>query len=113
MFNLIIRSVDWNTGRETMPIARTLEYTDEHIGDQFKINEALLLDQLIKLPCLFMQEGVADEIAYVGRINQARISGSDIAFEFSLDTEIPPMQNGMIYENRIELDISDAVKSGF
>lgn len=53
-----------------------------------------------------MQEGVSDQLAYVGQVNRARISGRDIAFEYSLDTEVPPIQNSVIFASRISLDMS-------
>lgn len=105
MFNLIMRSVDWDTGRETMPIARIFEYTDDHIADQFRQGGGPLPDRLMASPCLFMQEGTRDEIAYVGQINRARIVGNDVSFEYTLDAEVPPLQNSMIYANRMVLDM--------
>lgn len=105
MFNLIMRSVDWDTGRETMPIGRIFEFTDNHIEEQFRLNGNPNLDSLISLPCLFMQEGTRDEIAHIGQINKARIVGTEIAFEYSLDSEVPPLPNSMIYANRIALDM--------
>lgn len=105
MFNLIMRSVDWGNGRETMPLGRVFEYTDDHIADQFRQNGNLLLDRLTALPCLFMQEGMRDEIAYVGQINRARMVGDEVSFEYTLDAEIPPLQNSMIYANRVALDM--------
>lgn len=65
----------------------------------------LLLDRLTALPCLFMQEGVRDEIAYVGQVNRARIVGNEVSFEYTLDTEVPTLQNNMIYANRMALDM--------
>lgn len=105
MFNLIMRSVDWDTGRETMPVGRMFEYTDDHIAEQFRQGGNLLLDRLTALPCLFMSEGIRDEIAYVGQINRARVAGNEVSFEFTLDTEVPPLQNSMIHANRMELDM--------
>jgi hypothetical protein len=105
MFNLIMRSVDWDSGRETMPISRFFEYTDEHIAGQFRQNGNLLLDRLTALPCLFMQEGIRDEIAYVGQTNRARLVGNEVSFEYTLDAEVPPLQNSMIYVNRMALDM--------
>jgi hypothetical protein len=43
-----------------------------------------------------MQEGIRDEIAYAGQINRARVVGNEVAFEYTLDTEVPPLQNSMI-----------------
>ncbi len=105
MFNLIMRSVEWDNDRETMPVGRLFEYTDNHIADQFRQNGNLLLDRLAALPCLFMREGVRDEIAHVGQINRARIVGNDVSFEYTFDGEVPPLQNSMIYANRMALDM--------
>jgi hypothetical protein len=105
MFNLIMRSVDWDTGMEAMPVERMFEYTDDHIADQFRHHGTFLLDRLAALPCLFMQEGVQDEIAYVGQVNRARIVGNEVSFEYTLDTEVPTLQNSMIYANRTALDM--------
>lgn len=103
MFNLIMRSISWDSGRETMPVSRIFEYTDDHIAAQFRKNGNLILDRLIALPCLFMPEGVRDEIAYVGQINRARIVGNDVAFEYAIDAEVPPLQNSFIHANRMAL----------
>lgn len=107
MFNLIMRSVDWDTGRGSMSIGRLFEYTDNHIAAQFRQDGSPLLDRLTALPCLFMQEGWQDEIAYVGQINRARIVGNEVSFEYSLDAEVPPLQNSMIYANRMALDMPE------
>src|SRR4051794_21130230 len=104
MFNLIMRSVDWDSGRETMPAGRIFEYTDDHIADQFRQGGNFLLDRLTALPCLFMPEGTRDEIAHVGQINRARIVGNEVSFEYTLDADVPPLQNSMIYTNRMALD---------
>lgn len=90
-----------------MPIGRLFEYTDSHIENQFRQNGNLLLDRLTELPCLFMQEGVGNEIAHVGQLNRPRIAGNEVSFEYALDAEVPPLPNSMIYENRVALDITN------
>ncbi len=105
MFNLIIRSCDWRSGNEVLPVDRVFEYSDDHIASQFKSNGDISLEALRLLPCLFMQEGTDNEIAYVGQINRARITGSDISFEYSIDQEVPQLENSFIYANRMELDM--------
>jgi hypothetical protein len=106
MFNLIMRSVSsWDIGRETMPLDRVLEYTEESISNYFKQGGILSLDQLIKLPCLFMQEGTQNELAYVGQINRARIAGKEVSFECTLDKEVPPLPNSIFFAKRAELDM--------
>lgn len=106
MFNLIMRSVEWNTGRETMPVSRVFEYTDEQVANKFRQNGAILLDELRRIPCLFMQEGERDEAAYVGQITGLRISGGDIVFEYIMDADVPPLRNDFIYTNRMSLDMA-------
>lgn len=103
MFNLLMFGADWASGRATIPLERMLEYTDDHIADQFRQNGTFLLDDLIALPCLFCDEGTEDEVACVGQVNRARITGRDLSLEISFDTEVPPLRNSMIYANRMEL----------
>jgi hypothetical protein len=103
MFNLLMFNVDWPSGRVVVPMGRMFEYTDDLIADQFRQNGSPLLDRLTALPCLFCEEGTADEPAYVGQINRARVSGRDLSLEISFDAEVPPLQNSMIYANRGEL----------
>ncbi len=104
MFNLIMLSVDWSTGTQTIPAGRILEYTNSEIQSQFRQDANLLLDRLMNLPCLFMPEGTGDEVAYVGQINRVRPLGLEVAFEYTLDDKVPPLQNKTIYSNRAELD---------
>jgi hypothetical protein len=105
MFNLIMRSFDWATGRDSMPADRMFEYTEDSLANQFRQGGGLLLERLTALPCLFMDEGVGGETAYAGQINRARVVGREVLFEYSLDAEVPPLQNSMIYANRIALDM--------
>jgi hypothetical protein len=105
MFNLLMLNIDWTQGRGSISIGRIFEYTDDYIAEQFRDSKELALDRLIALPCLFMEEGTADEAVYVGQLNRARIVGREVSFEFSLDSEVPPLQNSAIYESRTELDM--------
>lgn len=105
MFNLLMFNVDWASGRATVPIDRMFEYTDDHIAEQFRQDGNPLLDPLTALPCLFCEEGITTEAAYVGQINRARVVGEDVALEVSFDVEVPPLQNSIMYANRVELDM--------
>lgn len=106
MFNLLMFNVDWSAGRVTVPSGRIFEYTDDHISAQFRDgSNNLLLDRLTSLPCLFCEEGTTNETAYVGQINRTRITGKDMSLEISIDTEVPPLQNSIMYANRTQLDI--------
>lgn len=105
MFNLLMFNVDWSSGRVNVPIGRMFEYTENHIASQFQQDGNPLLDLLTALPCLFCEEGTTDEVAYVGQINRARTSGRDVSLEINFDAEVPPLQNSMMYANRVELDM--------
>jgi hypothetical protein len=105
MFNLIMRNFDWALDNGTMHVSRFLEYTDDHIAEQFRQQSNLLLDRLATLPCLFMTEGIRDEIGYVGWVSRARLAGKEVLFEYSLDATVPPLQNSMLYDNRAALDM--------
>lgn len=108
MFNLLVFNVDWPSGRVTVPLGRVLEYTDDHVAAQFQdANKQLLLDRLSSLPCLFCEEGTADEAAYVGQINRVRNTGRDLSLEITLDGEVPILENSAIFANRTELEIRD------
>ncbi len=105
MFNLVVLNIDWTNGRGAIPLGRIFEYTDDQIADQFRDGGNPNLERLTTLPCLFMEEGIADEVVYVGQINRARLAGREVSFEFSLNAEVPTLRNCMIYESRTELDI--------
>ncbi|MGO9546928.1 MAG: hypothetical protein ACLPPF_19310 [Rhodomicrobium sp.] len=106
MFNLLMfNSADWASGRSAIPMGRMFEYTGDHIADQFRQNGTPMLDRLTALPCLFCKEGTGDEVAYVGQINRARITGRDLSLEIGIDAEVPPLQNRMMFANRGELDM--------
>lgn len=108
MFNLIVRSVaNWGSGRETMPLERMFEYTQEDISAFFRDRSNIQLEKLIRLPCIFMQEGIREEVAYVGQINRAQVIGKEVSFEYSLDKEVPPLKNSFIFENKMQLDMSE------
>lgn len=105
MFNLIMRSVHPDGGAETMPIGRVFEYTDEQVAALFRVGNLPNFDRLIGLPCLFMQEGTGEEVAYVGQINRARVTGTEVAYEYTIDRDVPPMTNQAVYGWRNSLDM--------
>jgi hypothetical protein len=107
MFNLLMFNVDWQSGRVQVPVGRMFEYTDVHVTEQFQNGAGPLFDRLKALPCLFCEEGTADETAYIGQINRARIIGRDVSLEVSFDGEVPPLKNSMMYANRTALHMTD------
>lgn len=106
MFNLIVRSVEWTGNNESLDVARLFEYTEDTVADEFRADNKPLLDRLMRLPCLFMQEGIADQTAYVGSISRAKILARELRFDYSIDREVGPLKNNFIYLNRNALDIT-------
>ncbi|MER9390174.1 hypothetical protein [Mesorhizobium sp. M0435] len=106
MFNLVMLNVDWNNDRQAMPLDRLFEYTANHIRTQFHEGNAPNLDAMMRLPCLFMEEGDGDEIAYVGRIFNARIGGAEVVIQCAIDREVPPLRNRFIFEHRAAFDMT-------
>lgn len=104
MFNLVVLSVDWQAGVETLPLGRTLEYTEDNLKALYAAGNQKL-EALRNYPCIFMQEGIEEEIAQVGQINRARIAGNNIEFEYTFDPDVPPLTNSMIFANRAALGI--------
>lgn len=105
MFNLIVRSSDWDASSETMPLERVFEYTDKNVEKNFSQDGVVNFNKLAHLPCLFMQEGTGNELAYVGHISGTKINGNEVSFGYALDNNVPPIPNSTIYANRIKLNM--------
>jgi hypothetical protein len=105
MFNLLMFHNDWASGRVTVPIDRIFEYTEIGVAEQFQNQGSPALDRLADLPCIFCEEGTNDEVAFVGQINRAKLSGRDVIVEYSFDAEVPRLTNSMLYANRAALDM--------
>jgi hypothetical protein len=105
MFNLIMRWFDWGNGNGTIGLDRLFEYTEDAVAAQFRDDGNILFDRMARLPCLFMNEGRGEEIAYVGSIIRPRLANREIHFEYVLDADVAPLQNRVIYANRNILDM--------
>jgi len=105
MFNLLMKGMPWGAGRDTVILSRLFEYTDDEIAAMFKDDDKILLNKLIQLPCLFMQEGTGDQIARVGTITRARVSGKEVSIEYTYELDIPSLLKSTIYANTTEFDM--------
>lgn len=105
MFNLIMRWFEWGNRNATIGLDRLFEYTEDQVADQFRVDGNILLDRLARLPCLFMNEGRGDEEAFVGSVIRPRIANREIHFEYTVDADVPPLQNRVIFANRNALDM--------
>jgi hypothetical protein len=109
MFNLIVNGGGWADGRDTILAGRAFEYTDDPLVARFKPGGQLDFAALMALPTLFVQEtsGRNDQVAHVGTIIRARITGQNIALEYTYDLDVPGLLNTVLYGFRDELDIGN------
>ena len=96
---------EWQGNQGTMPLERMFEYTAPDIAAQFSPIDQTTLQLLIALPCVFMQEGSANEIARVGTVFRAAVQGREISFEFVLDPAIPALTNEIMWQNRADFEM--------
>lgn len=102
-----MKYMPWGQGSDTIPADRLFEYTEGNVAEKFKNGNQTLLSDLIKLPCLFMQEGIDNQLAHVGIITRARIVGRQIAIEYTYDLDIPPVLNSTIFSKKIDFDMGE------
>ena len=109
MFNLLVSGSGWAEGRDTLTAGRAFEYTEKHLAERYKPADEFDFAALTSLPTLFVAEssGNGDQIARVGTITRARVSGRDIALEYTYDPGIPPISNKLLEGFCAELDINN------
>ena len=84
MYNLLVQYMPWEGGTGTVSTSRLFEYTNDALDQQFKNGDSVLFDEIMRYPCLFMQEGTEGELAHVGGITQIRPSDSEILIDYFL-----------------------------
>ena len=109
MFNLLVSASGWAEARDTLPAGRALEHTEQHLIERFRTGSQLDLPSLIALPTLFLQEssGRGDQVARVGTITRARVSGRELLLEYAYDIGLPPMTNNRLEAFAADLDIGE------
>jgi hypothetical protein len=107
MFNLIVKATAWAEGSDSIPVERVFEYTDRELVDRFKPARVLNLPSLLLLPTLFVQESSSQglEIARVGTITRARLTGRDVVVNYSYDVGIPGIPNSALETFAGDLEI--------
>jgi hypothetical protein len=109
MFNMIVKYSAWADGRDTIPADRVFEYTEDSITARFKPVGQLDFPSLIALPALFVQEsaGQDTEIARVGTITRARLSGKNMTLDYAYDLGIPGVPNSALQDLAVDLGIEE------
>lgn len=105
MFNLIMLSIKWDGTEGRLQLNRVLEYTEKAISDQFSDDRQPAFDRLIRLPCLFMDEGTGNEVCRVGSITRARIVDREVVFDYIIDPDVQSLKNSLIYANKLAFDM--------
>jgi hypothetical protein len=110
VFNLLVSGSGWGDARDTMPEGRALEHTEQGLVKKFKPGGQLDLPALTSLPTLFLEESSpsGDQVARVGTITRARISGRDIVLDYAYDSAIPLFTNNLLKGFAADLDINDS-----
>lgn len=105
MFNLLMFNVDWSSRRVTVPMGRMFEFTDNDVADLYRDDNGPVFERLTSLPCLFCEEGVGAEPAWVGEISRARVTGKEVSLEIVFDPDVPQLENGLLWANRVAVDM--------
>ena len=111
MYNLLVSGAGWPSNRHTMMAGRMFEYTSDEVTARFKPNGVTDFNGLLRLPVIFMPETEnrpnATNIARVGTIFRATVSGRDVELDYSYDPDIPPITNDYLEEHAKEFGIGD------
>jgi hypothetical protein len=105
MFNVIMRRYDWNDPTGSIEVDRMFQFTDDGLAARFMDNGVPALDRLRALPCLFIPEGTHNEVCRVGTVTSARITGNEVRFEYTVDPDVPPLQNAALFALKSQLDM--------
>lgn len=109
MFNLLVKYGAWRDGSDSMPAGRIFEYTDDALIEKLKPKGQIDFDAAMELPCLFVEETVGEnnQVARVGTIYRARLSGRDVMIDYTYDAAIPPIPQAILVELSRHLEIAD------
>ena len=93
MFNVMVTAGDnaWEEGVYVWDRSRILEHTDDVIREPLKGLSAEALEELAKLPTLFMYERHAEGVPKIGTIKRVQQRGSEIRVIFEFDDTVGPL----------------------
>lgn len=108
MYSLIVTSREWDGRQGTADSSRILEYTSQHLRDQFKPNGILDIQALKELPAIFASETNWEGTqppARVGTITKATQSAGQVQLEYVFDPDVAPIPNSVLATLALELHI--------
>lgn len=109
MFNLLVKYDAWGDGRDSMPVGRMLEYTDDAITAKFKPGDQINYDALMELPCLFVEEsnGSDTQVARVGTIFRIRSTGREVTIDYTYDAGIAAIPQKQLHGLARDFEMAD------
>lgn len=101
MFSLLVTGIfGWHPSRDTISRGRVLEYTDGAIMEAYAPGGTLDVEKALALPAVFASETSPDGSqppARVGRLTRIKVVGKDYQLDYSLDSDIPPISNEVLF----------------
>lgn len=109
MFNVMVTAGDnaWEEGAYVWDRARVLEHTVDAIRAPLQALSGPVLEELAKLPTLFMYEQSAEGTPRVGSIRRIQQRGSEIRVIFEFDESVPRLSADAILQMRWDLQLDD------
>lgn len=111
LYNLIMATVpefySGNEGEFQIPKDRFLQYTEDHIKEQFQSLGQDAIKKLKSLPAIFATE---DEVtdARIGKITDIRVNSNNLRVKYKFDEDRYPLTRGVLRENRHKLGIRES-----
>lgn len=122
MFNVMVTAGDnaFEEGAYVWDRSRILEHTEAPIKEALKPLSPEILEELAKLPTLFMYEDCAEGTPRVGTIRRVQQRGSEFRVIFEFDEALPGLNRDQIAAIKWDLQLDDfefsrthwAVKNG-
>lgn len=109
MFSLLVSSAPWAPHRDTLPVGRVFQYTDDALLARLKQDGRSELEAVRDFPALFVEETVAggsDQFARVGRIVSVRADSNLAHIEYLLEPQVPPIPQTLLIEMAPSLGIN-------
>ena len=107
MLNVIVSTGLRNAPQGEIWSGRIFQHTEESIlalvMPDGEINEKILKS----FPALFMEEGVNDQSAGLGWIEQVSIGARNTTFSFRIDPVFPRLTNSQVHEMAVDLNLSE------
>jgi hypothetical protein len=109
LFNLLVKFSAWGEGQDSISYGRLFEYTEKYLQNRFEVDGQIDFNSLVTFPTLFMQEtsGAGDQVARVGTITRAKLSGGNIVLEYAYDLGVPSIPNAVLRTFATKLGIAD------